>query len=82
LRRWTRWHRRVIPAGAITYEWFDSLDLGHGALWKQTAQEFYTFDYPNAVQTYAGGINDHSKIVGGFQAVTNGPFRGYIATYK
>jgi uncharacterized membrane protein len=72
----------IDTAGAITYEWFDPFGLGHGALWQQSSHAFYKFDYPNAVQTYAGGINDHSMIVGGFQAGRNGPFRGYIASYK
>jgi hypothetical protein len=67
-------------AGDVTYEWLDSSNLGHGALLH--AGKYYKFDHPKGVQTYGGGINDKNLIVGGFQAVSQGPFQGFKAAYK
>jgi uncharacterized membrane protein len=73
----------VNSAGDVTYFWVDSAAVGHGALLH--AGKYYKFDYPKAIFTYAGGINDKRTIVGGYQAKSkNGhpPLLGFKATYK
>jgi len=67
-------------AGDVTYQWLDSAGASHGALLH--SGKYYKFDYPKAVWTYGGGINDKSTIVGGYQATTGGPISGFKATYK
>jgi uncharacterized membrane protein len=67
-------------AGDVVYEWLDSSHAAHGALLQ--AGKYYKFDYPNAVFTYGGGINDKSTIVGWYQISNTGPVSGYKATYK
>jgi len=62
--------------GDITFVWYDSSGLQHGAAYG------YKFDYPRAVQTYAGGINDKNALVGFYQDKIGGPRSGYKATYK
>ena len=66
--------------GDVVYEWFDSNDAVHGALLHN--KQFYKYDYPKAVLTYAGGINDESTIVGGYEVKSNGPFSSYEAHFK
>jgi uncharacterized membrane protein len=66
--------------GDVVYEWLDSSHLAHGALLK--AGKYYKFDYPKAVFTYGGGINDKSTIVGWYQISNTGAVSGYKATYK
>lgn len=67
-------------AGDVCFQWLDSSGVSHGALLHR--KKYYTFDYPKAVFTYGGGLNDKNNIIGGFIAVTNGPFQGFKATYK
>ena len=64
----------------VAYEWVDSSDAVHGALLHKG--KYYKFDYPKAVFTYAGGINDKNTLVGGYEAKNNGPFSSYKATFK
>lgn len=67
-------------AGDVVYEWLDSSHAAHGALLQ--AGKYYKFDYPKAVFTYGGGINDKSTIVGWYQISNTGPVSGFKATYK
>jgi len=67
-------------AGDVVYEWLDSSHEAHGALLQ--AAKYYKFDYPKAVFTYGGGINDKSTIVGWYQISNTGAVSGYKATYK
>lgn len=67
-------------AGDVAYEWLDSSHAAHGAL-LQTGK-YYKFDYPKAVFTYGGGINDKSTIVGWYQISNTAPASGFKATYK
>jgi uncharacterized membrane protein len=67
-------------AGDVVYQWFDSRHVSHGALLQ--AGKYYKFDYPKAVFTYGGGINDKSIIVGWYQISNTGPVSGYKATYQ
>jgi uncharacterized membrane protein len=66
----------------VVFAWFDSkkTPLFHGALLH--GGKYYKFDYPKAVQTYAGGLNDKSTLIGGYEAKSGGPFSGYKATFK
>jgi probable HAF family extracellular repeat protein len=66
----------------VVFEWFDSkkTPLFHGALLH--GGKYYKFDYPKAVQTYGGGVNDKHTIAGGYQAKSGGPLSGYKATFK
>jgi len=64
----------------VAYEWVDSSGGVHGALLHEG--KYYKFDYPKAVITYAGGINDKNSLVGGYEAKSNGPFSSYRATFK
>jgi uncharacterized membrane protein len=66
----------------VAFQWFDSktVPLFHGALLHNG--KYYKFDYPKAVQTYGGGLNDKSTITGGYEAKSKGPFSGYKATFK
>jgi probable HAF family extracellular repeat protein len=66
----------------VAFQWFDSktVPLFHGALLHNG--KYYKFNYPKAVQTYGGGLNDKSTITGGYQAKSKGPFSGYKATFK
>jgi uncharacterized membrane protein len=65
--------------GDVSFTWFDSATLFHGALLH--AGKYYKFDYPKAVQTYAAGLNDKSTVIGGYQAVSNGPTAGYKVVF-
>ncbi|MGA8492964.1 MAG: hypothetical protein WB711_21255 [Terriglobales bacterium] len=67
-------------AGDIVYEWLDSNHVAHGALLQ--AGKYYKFDFPKAVFTYSGGINDKSSIVGWYQINNTAPASGFKATYK
>jgi hypothetical protein len=70
-------------AGDVTYFWVDSAGVGHGSLLH--AGKYYKVDYPKAIYTYAGGINDRQTLVGGYQTKSkNGhpPLLGFKATYK
>jgi hypothetical protein len=60
--------------------WLDSAGICRGALLR--GGKYYKFDYPKAYFTYAGGINDKSMIVGGYQAALGMPFSGFKATFK
>jgi uncharacterized membrane protein len=68
--------------GDVTYFWVDSAGVGRGALLH--AGKYYKVNYPKAIYTYAGGINDKRTIVGGYQVKSkNGhpPVSGFEATY-
>ena len=65
--------------GDINFTWFDSANLFHGAL--RHAGKYYKYDYPKAVQTYGIGLNDQSSVIGGYQAIKNGPTAGYKAIF-
>lgn len=70
-------------AGDVTYFWVDSAGVGHGALLH--AGKYYKVNYPKAIYTYAGGINDQRTLVGGYQTKSkNGhpPLLGFKATYE
>ena len=67
-------------AGDVTYEWLDSNSVIHGALLH--AKKYYKYDYPNAGDTYGGGINDKNQIVGGYEATSSGPWLAFQASYK
>ena len=70
----------ISAAGDRVYQWTDSAGVDHAALFH--IGKYYKFDYPKALSTYGGGINDTNLIVGGYQAVDNGPGHGFKATYK
>jgi hypothetical protein len=70
-------------AGDVTYFWVDSGGEGRGALLH--AGKYYKVNYPNAIYTYAGGINDQRTLVGGYQLKSkngNPPLSGFKTTYK
>jgi uncharacterized membrane protein len=67
-------------AGDVVYEWLDSTHSAHGALLR--GGRYYKFDYPKAVFTVGGGINDKNTIVGWYQTNISGPVSGYRATYQ
>jgi hypothetical protein len=61
----------------------DSAGVGRGALLH--AGKYYKVNYPKAIFTYAGGINDQRTLVGGYQLNSkNGhaPLLGFKATYE
>jgi uncharacterized membrane protein len=69
--------------GDVTYFWVDSGGEGRGALLH--AGKYYKVNYPNAIYTYAGGINDQRTLVGGYQLKSkngNPPLSGFKTTYK
>jgi hypothetical protein len=66
-------------AGDVTYFWVDSADVGRGALLH--AGKYYKVNYPKAIYTYAGGINDQRTLVGGYRLKSKNP-SGFKATYK
>jgi len=71
--------------GDMTFWWFDSNNLVHGALYTKYSSKhftFYTFDYPNAYQTVANGINDNHVFAGWFEVKAGSPSLGYLATFK
>ena len=70
----------LANSGDVSYLWWDSKFHYHGALFH--GGKYTKFDFPKSVQTYGRGINDHHVLVGGYEAKTNGPVRGYKATYK
>jgi probable HAF family extracellular repeat protein len=46
------------------------------------AGSYYTFSYPTAAITYAGGLNDKGMIAGAYQVKNfDSPVLGYVATY-
>jgi len=70
-------------AGDVTYFWVDSGGVGRGALLH--AGKYYKVNYPKAIYTYAGGINDQRTLVGGYQLKSkngNPPLSGFKTTYK
>jgi uncharacterized membrane protein len=69
----------AADGGYVVFVWWDSSNLSHGSLLENNV--YTTVNYPNAVQTYAGGINDNNTIVGGYQATTGGAYSGFTATY-
>jgi hypothetical protein len=71
--------RAFSAEGDVVYSWKDDSEFQHAALLH--GGKYYKFDHPKAALTYAGGINDNSAIVGGWEAITDGPFRGFKATF-
>jgi len=65
--------------GRVTFQWVDSNGMSHGALLREG--KYYKFDYPKSPWNYAAGLNDRNRIVGSYEAVSNGPFQGFKATY-
>jgi len=68
----------INNAGDVAYEWTDANYVGHGAVLHQG--NFHKLDYPGSVYDYAQGINDNLQIVGGYEAVSNGPLLGFEAS--
>jgi len=66
-------------AGDVTYQLIDSSGNDHAALLH--AKKYYKYDYPKASDTYGGGINDKSEIVGGYASSTSGPWSAFQASY-
>jgi len=66
-------------AGDVTYQLIDSSGNDHGGLLH--AKKFYTYEYPKAADTYGGGINDKSEVVGGYASSTSGPWSAFQASY-
>jgi len=69
----------------ITFYWYDSSGLVHGALCTECdskGRTYYKFNYPKAVETYPNGINDSNTFVGWYQTKRYGPYSGFKATYK
>jgi hypothetical protein len=72
--------RGINTAGDVVYETLNSsFEHIQGALFH--AGTYYTFDYPSSVATIGFGANDHSLLVGTYQATTGGPDQGFKATY-
>jgi uncharacterized membrane protein len=69
----------ISNVGNVTYQWIDSEGVSHGALLR--GGTYYKFDYSNSVWDYAAGLNDRNRIVGSYEAVSNGPFQGFKAIY-
>jgi probable HAF family extracellular repeat protein len=67
----------INDAGDVSYQWTDSNLLSHGAVLHEGT--YYKFDYPGAASTFAQGINGNLQVVGGYEAVANGPFSGFEA---
>jgi probable HAF family extracellular repeat protein len=66
---------------------FDSFAVVHGS--QQTTGSllhggtYYPFSYPKVAETYGGGLNDKGMMAGSYQVKNiNGPYSGYIATYR
>ena len=70
----------INSAGDVVYQFFDSSHVSHGALLQ--AGKYYKFDYPKAVFTYGGGLNDRNALVGWYQTSNTSPVSGYKVTYK
>ena len=70
----------INTAGDVTYQVIDSGSNNHGALLH--AGKYYKLDYPKSAFTFAGAVNDHSTIVGGYRTTSMGNLHGFTATYK
>jgi uncharacterized membrane protein len=70
----------INTGGDITYQAIDSAGNSHGALFHKG--KYYKFDYKKNALTYAGAVNDHSTIVGGYAATARGNIHGLTATFK
>jgi uncharacterized membrane protein len=70
----------INTAGDVTYQTIDSAGANHGALLHKG--KYYKFDYPKSAFTFAGAVNDHSTIVGGWRTTSGGHNIGYTATFK
>jgi len=70
----------INTAGDVTYQTIDSAGVDHGALLHKGKD--YVFDYPKSAFTFAGAVNDHSTIVGGWRTTASGHNIGYTATFK
>jgi uncharacterized membrane protein len=70
----------INTAGDVTYQALDSAGNSHGALLHKG--KYYKFDYPKSAFTFAGAVNDHSTIVGGWRTTSAGHNIGMLATFK
>ena len=66
----------INTAGDVTYQVIDSGNNNHGALLH--AGKYYKLDYPKSAFTFAGAVNDHSTIVGGYRTTSMGNLHGYV----
>jgi hypothetical protein len=70
--------------GDVTFYWYDSNGLEHGALCTMCgskSRKYYKFNYPGAYTTFAGAPNDKNTLVGGYNDTNGGPESGFIATW-
>jgi len=70
----------INTEGDVTYQAIDTTGNSHGALLHKG--KYYKFDYKKSALTYAGAVNDHSTIVGGFATTARGNIHGLLATFK
>jgi uncharacterized membrane protein len=70
----------INTGGDVTYQWIDSGTVNHGALLHKG--KYYKFDYPHSAFTFAGAVNDHNTIVGGYRTSSVGNLIGFTATFK
>jgi uncharacterized membrane protein len=70
----------INTEGDVTYQAIDSAGNSHGALFH--LGKYYKFDYKTSALTYAGAVNDHSTIVGGYATTAGGSIHGLKATFK
>jgi uncharacterized membrane protein len=70
----------INTGGDVTYQAIDSAGNSHGALFHKG--KYYKFDYKKSALTYAGAVNDHSTIVGGYAATARGNIHGLLVTFK
>jgi len=79
------WVSAINNEDDIVFYWWMSIGRYHGALCTMCdskGRKYYKFDYPKALQTYGGGINDRHTISGGYQPHNTAFYSGYKATYK
>jgi len=70
----------INTGGDVTYQAIDSAGNSHGALFHKG--KYYKYDYKTSALTYAGCVNDHSTIVGGYASTARGQIHGLLATFK
>jgi len=70
----------INTEGDVTYQAIDSAGNSHGALFH--LGKYYKFNYKSSALTYAGAVNDHSTIVGGYATTAQGSIHGLLATFK
>jgi uncharacterized membrane protein len=70
----------INTEGDVTYQAIDSAGNSHGALFHKG--KYYKYDYKTSALTYAGAVNDHSTIVGGYAITASGSIHGLLVTFK